>query len=133
VTTTTTHIHTSSANLLICDDDPSTRGLVRATLERPGVTISEAQGAEDLDRCVRSAEPDLLVLDIRLGDDDGLDVLERLRDEGLLVDVPIVVVSILADSATRSRAVAAGVHHFMPKPFSPGRLQALVEELLRAR
>jgi two-component system chemotaxis response regulator CheY len=82
---------------------------------------------------VREQQPDVLVLDVRLGDDDGLVTLEQMRAEGLLTDVPIVVVSILADSATRSRATAAGVEHFMPKPFSPGRLQALVENLLATR
>jgi two-component system chemotaxis response regulator CheY len=81
----------------------------------------------------RAQQPDLVVLDVRLGDEDGLVTLEQLRAEGLLAAVPIVVVSILADTATRSRATAAGVEHFVPKPFSPGRLQALVENLLAAR
>ena len=97
------------------------------------MTVSEAQGAGELIAAVREQPPHVLVLDVRLGDDDGLVTLEQLRGEGLLADVPIVVVSILADSATRARATAAGVEHFMPKPFSPGRLQALVEDLLATR
>jgi DNA-binding response OmpR family regulator len=129
VTTT----RTTNATVLVCDDDPSTRGLVRATLERPGVTVVEAQGVDDLLQSARAANPDVLILDVRLGDDDGLDTLEALRDEGVLDGVPTVVVSVFADTATRSRATAAGVRVFVPKPFSPGRLQAIVEELLQAR
>jgi DNA-binding response OmpR family regulator len=130
---TTTPTHTTHATVLFCDDDPSTRGLVRATLERPGVRVAEAQGADDLARLVREEQPDLVVLDVRLGDDDGIVALERLRSEGFLAGVPVVVVSVLADTVTRARALAAGVEHFIPKPFSPGRLQALVEDLLLAR
>jgi DNA-binding response OmpR family regulator len=116
--------------VVVCDDDSSTRGLVRATLERPGVTVLEAQGADELRRLAASEQLDLLVLDIRLGDDDGLDVLEALRQDGALSGVPIIVVTISADTETRDRASAAGVEHFVPKPFSPGRLQATVEALL---
>jgi CheY-like chemotaxis protein len=123
----------SSATVVVCDDDPSTRGLVRATLERPGVTVLEAQGADELQRLALSERPDLLVLDIRLGDDDGIEVLESLRRDGALAGVPIIVVTISADTQTRSRATAAGVERFIPKPFSPGRLQATVEELLASR
>jgi DNA-binding response OmpR family regulator len=129
LTTTTT----TNATVLVCDDDPSTRGLVRATLERPGVNVVEAQGVDDLVRAARAANPDVLILDVRLGDDDGLDTLEALRDDGVLDGVPTVVVSVFADTTTRSRATAAGVRVFVPKPFSPGRLQAIVEELLQAR
>ena len=85
VTTTT---RTTNATVLVCDDDPSTRGLVRATLERPGVTVVEAQGVDDLVAPPRAANPDVLILDVRLGDDDGLETLEALRDEGVLDGVP---------------------------------------------
>ncbi len=124
---------TAAATIVVCDDDPSTRGLVRATLERPGITVLEAQGADDLRRMAVTEQPDLLVLDIRLGEDDGLEVLDRVRAAGALDGVPIIVVTISADSATRARATAAGVERFVPKPFSPGRLQSIVEELLAAR
>ena len=73
------------------------------------------------------------MLDVRLGDDDGLDTLEQLRDEGVLDGVPIG-----GRLGLRRHRHPLARHRgrrrvFVPKPFSPGRLQAIVEELLQAR
>ena len=75
----------------------------------------------------------MLILDVRLGDDDGLDTLEALRDEGVLDGVPTVVVSVFADTAPARAPRPPACACSCPKPFSPGRLQAIVEELLQAR
>jgi len=116
-----------AATILVCDDDPSLRELVRAVLG-PGYRFVEAaDGAEALG-LAREDRPDLIVLDVMLPGLSGIEVLEELRTDEGLKEIPVVVIT--AWSHAELDAQVAGADRFVSKPFDPDELSDAVEELL---
>jgi CheY-like chemotaxis protein len=119
--------HDIAATILVCDDDPSLRELVRAVLG-PGYRFVEAaDGAEALG-LAREERPDLIVLDVMLPGLSGIEVLEELRTDDGLKEIPVVVIT--AWSHAEIDAQVAGADRFVSKPFDPAELSTAVEELL---
>lgn len=122
------------ATILICDDEPSLRELMRISLE-PGADhrfIEAGDGAEAIE-LIERARPDLVLLDVMMPGVGGIAVLEHLRAQPDLGQTPVVVVSAFASPADRKRAIEAGATRFVKKPFDPEELRSLVEELLLSR
>lgn len=120
----------ASKRILICDDDVSVRLLLRVVLNGD-YEFSEASDGAAAVELARRLVPDLVLLDIMLPRRNGLDVLEDLRREPRLRDVPKVVVS--ASPEKEQAALAAGADRFFTKPFEAENLKGAVEELLAAR
>jgi CheY-like chemotaxis protein len=119
--------HDGAATILVCDDDPSLRELVRATLGPRYRFLEAADGAEAL-TIAREERPDLIVLDVMLPGLSGIEVLEVLRTDGALGSIPVVVIT--AWSHAEIDAQIAGADRFVSKPFDPDELSTAVEELL---
>jgi len=119
------------ATILICDDEPNLRELMRISLEPgPDYRIVEASDGAEAIEVVDSESPDLVLLDMMMPGVDGIAVLEHLRSQPEHVETPVVVVSAFASPADRNRAIEAGATRFVKKPFDPEALRSLVEELL---
>lgn len=116
--------------ILICDDDATVRLLLRVVLANE-YEFSEASDGAAAIKLARRVEPDLVLLDIMLPRRNGIDVLEELRRDPRLHDVPMVVIS--ASPEQQDAAFAAGADRFFAKPFEPDELTSVVEELLAAR
>lgn len=117
--------------ILICDDEPNLRELMRLSLETdPAYRFVEASDGSEAIELLESARPDLLLLDVMMPGTGGIAVLEHLRAHPELSDTPVVVVSAFASPADRHRALKAGATRFVKKPFDPDALRSLVEELL---
>ena len=116
------------ATILVCDDDPSLRELVRAVLGGRYRFIEAADGTEALE-LAREERPSLIVLDVMLPGLSGIEVLEELRSTDSLKDIPVVVIT--AWSHAEIEVQVAGADRFVSKPFDPDQLSAAVEELLR--
>ena len=117
-----------AATILVCDDDPSLRELVRAVLGPRYRFIEAADGTEAL-AIAREVRPDLVVLDVMLPGLSGIEVLEALRTDAELRETRVVVIT--AWSHAELEAQVAGADRFVSKPFDPDDLSAAVEELLR--
>jgi CheY-like chemotaxis protein len=115
------------ATILVCDDDPSLRELVRAVLGSRYRFVEAADGAEAL-ALAREERPDLIVLDVMLPGLSGIEVLEQLRTDAVLESIPVVVIT--AWSHAEIEAQVAGADRFVSKPFDPDELSASVEGLL---
>ncbi len=114
--------------ILVADDDPHLREVVRYTLAQAGFEVVEAKdGAEALAR-VKARPPALLVLDIMMPELDGLEVCRAVRKTH---PFPIVFVSSRDDELDRILALELGGDDFVPKPFSPRELLARVKAVLR--
>ena len=113
--------------ILVCDDEPSLRELVRAVLG-PGYLYAEAADGRAALALARDVEPDLVVLDLMLPIMSGVAVLEELRSDERLAEVPVIVIT--AWSHAEASAWTAGADRFVSKPFEPDELTAAVEELL---
>ena len=119
------------ATILICDDEPSLRELMRLSLDpEPGYSFLEAEDGSEAIELIDSAGPDLILLDVMMPRIGGIAVLEHVRSHEELAGTPVIVVSAFASPADRERAAKAGATRFVKKPFDPETLRSLVAELL---
>jgi DNA-binding response OmpR family regulator len=116
-----------SKTILICEDDQNLRQLVRVILGEDYRFVEADTGHEALELALE-VRPDLVILDLMLPGASGLDVLRSLRRDLPGGDTPVIVMSAWghADQA----ALEAGADRFLPKPFEPEDLTAMVEEVL---
>lgn len=117
----------ADATILVCDDDPSLRELVRAVLGDRYRFVEAADGAEALE-IARELHPDLIVLDVMLPGLSGIEVLEAIRGDERLRELKVVVIT--AWSHAEMEVQVAGADRFVSKPFDPDDLSEAVEELL---
>jgi two-component system OmpR family response regulator len=119
---------TSNTTILVVDDDPHIRQIVRFAVEKAGYRVVEAQnGADALVQFAASA-PDLVVLDITMPELDGTEVCKRLRATS---NVPIVFLSSRDDEIDRIIGLELGGDDYLTKPFSPRELVARIKAVLR--
>lgn len=118
--------------VLVCDDEPVLRMLVRATLDDGRYTILEACDGEQALERVRSGRPDVILLDIMMPGRSGSEVLRELRRNPETAQTPVIMLTARAQAADREAMDLAGATHYLTKPFSPVGLAALVEEVLRS-
>ena len=118
----------SRKTILICDDEPALRELVRASLD-DGYRFAEASDGLVALELAREVEPDAVILDLMLPRLGGLEVLARLQADAQLSRVPVLVIT--AWNETREDVLAAGAAEFVTKPFDPDTLRAAVKELLK--
>jgi DNA-binding response OmpR family regulator len=114
--------------VLVVEDDDSMRGLLGRLLQSEGYEVTAVGDSQQAYSAVACGEPDIVVLDIVLGDEDGRDLLNELRR---LSDVPVVFVSGLGHEIDRIAGLKLGADDYVVKPFSPGELVARVESVLR--
>jgi two-component system OmpR family response regulator len=114
--------------ILVVDDDPHLREVVRYALARQGFTVFEAtNGLEALQR-VAAAQPDLVVLDVVMPELDGIETCRRLRQSSR---VPIVFLSSRDEELDRVLGIELGGDDYLTKPFSTRELVARVKAVLR--
>jgi DNA-binding response OmpR family regulator len=116
------------ARILIVEDEPQLRGLLRLYLERAGYHVTDAgDGSAALAAFARDGA-DLVILDLMLPGMQGEAVLEALRDEA---DVPILITSAKRSDAERIAGLRLGADDYLAKPFNPHELTARVAAILR--
>ena len=121
----------TAATILIVDDEPPIRRLLRTSLASQGFQVIEmADGRSALAEIERSC-PDLVVLDLGLPDLDGLEVIRLLRADGNVV--PILVLSSRSDEKGKVEALDLGADDYVTKPFGTGELFARIRAALRHR
>ena len=117
--------------IVIADDDPHLRLLVRSTLEQPGCEVLEASDGPSALELVRSETPDLLILDWMMPNQSGIDVLRALREDSRTSDAPVIMLTGRSDRADRRAAILLGIRGYLARPFSPRELIELVDKVLR--
>jgi two-component system, chemotaxis family, chemotaxis protein CheY len=119
--------------ILVVDDSKVMREMVVACLRaQEGLKFTHAaSGLEAIEKI--SLQPyQLVVLDLNMPDIGGYEVIEFIRDQNKLRELPILVLTTRGDETSRSRALDAGASAFMTKPFAPEVILAEVRRLLRA-
>jgi CheY-like chemotaxis protein len=114
------------ASILVGDDEPTLRRLLRATFE-PDHRVAEAADGAEAFRRLLADRPDLAILDVAMPIMDGLAVCRAARAEPSLAGLGIIVLSAYASG---DAALAAGADRHLRKPFSPLELFALIDEVL---
>ncbi|MCJ8054800.1 response regulator transcription factor [Shinella curvata] len=121
----------TAVRILIVDDEPPIRKLLRVGLATQDYAVSEAMNAKVAMEMVKSEKPDLVVLDLGLPDMAGHDLLAKWRGEGL--DLPIVILSSRTDEAGIVKALELGADDYITKPFGMNELVARIRVALRHR
>jgi len=116
------------ARILIVEDEPHLRGLLRLYLERDGHRVTEAGDGRAALEAFDADGADLVILDLMLPGMQGETVLEALRDAG---DVPVLITSAKRSDAERIGGLRAGADDYLAKPFNPHEVTARVAAILR--
>lgn len=116
------------SRVLVVDDDDQLRELLTLVLESEGYDVRSVATVDGALDEVRSGRPELVVLDVVLGEHDGRTLLAEIRRSG---DLPVILVSGHGDTAERVLGLRLGADDFLTKPFSPVELVARVETVLR--
>ncbi|MEH2168820.1 MAG: response regulator transcription factor [Nostoc sp.] len=114
--------------ILVVDDEASIRQILQTRLEMIGYDVVKAKDGEEALLAFRREAPDLIVLDVMMPKLDGYGVCQEIRKQS---DVPIIMLTALADVAERIAGLNIGADDYMTKPFSPKELEARIACILR--
>jgi response regulator RpfG family c-di-GMP phosphodiesterase len=114
--------------ILLVDDDPALRTLLRTTFEVADVDVVEADGADAARRRIRASRPDVIVLDVNMPGTTGLELCEELKADPVTSDIPVILLT-GSSGGTTAAAKRVGADAFVRKPFSPLELLAVAERL----
>jgi DNA-binding response OmpR family regulator len=120
----------SRTRVLVVDDEPSIRDIVRGFLERDGMTVVEAADGPSAVAAARDVAPDVVVLDLML---PGFDGLEALRQIKTFSDPFVLLLTARSEEMDRVVGLTVGADDYLTKPFSPRELVARVHALMRRR
>jgi two-component system KDP operon response regulator KdpE len=115
-------------NVLVIDDEPQIRRLLRITLEGNGYRVFEAANGKDGMLQAAQCRPEVILLDLGLPDLDGIEVLKRLRE---WTRVPVLVLTVRDREADKIMALDLGADDYVTKPFATGELLARLRAALR--
>jgi DNA-binding response OmpR family regulator len=116
------------AHILVLDDDPAVRQLVTDYLDENELKVTAVATGKALAAAMANETIDLVVLDLRLPGEDGMQIARKLRDESA---VPILILTGRAEEADRVMGLELGADDYLTKPFSPRELLARIRALLR--
>jgi two-component system KDP operon response regulator KdpE len=114
--------------ILVVDDEPAIRRLLRTTLHSQGYRVIEAETGREALLRLRAEEPDVMVLDLGLPDMDGIEVIRAVREES---QIPVLILSIRGDDRGKVQALDLGADDYVTKPFSTEELLARIRAALR--
>ena len=118
----------SGATVLVVDDEPQIRRVMRATLSANGYVITEASNGEDAVESVRKNKPDLVLLDVNMPGMGGIEACREIRDA---TEAPIIMLTVRNAERDKVAALDAGADDYVVKPFGIQELLARVRAALR--
>lgn len=119
--------------LLVVDDDEDNRAMLRRRLERLGHQVALAANGREALESLRTNPFDLLLLDIQMPELNGYEVLELMKRDGALADVPVIVLSASDEVSRVARCIEMGADDYLPKPFDPVLLKARIGACLEKK
>lgn len=117
-----------STHILVVDDHREIRDALAAYLSKHGYRVSLASGAESMREALAKSAIDLIVLDIMMPGDDGLTLCRELRQTS---DIPVILLTAVADDTDRVVGLELGADDYITKPFNPRELLARIKVVLR--
>jgi two-component system phosphate regulon response regulator PhoB len=114
-------------NILIVDDEPAIREMIRMVLEMAGLDCQEAATIQDAHRMIVDERPDLVLLDWMLPGGSGIELLRRLRKDELTQSVPVIMLTAKTEEDNKIQGLDVGADDYMTKPFASRELLARVK------
>jgi two-component system OmpR family response regulator len=123
--------HRPPTRILLVDDDAAAQRMVASYLEEHNFLVATAIGRQQVTQQFKAAEPSLVILDLRLGQEDGLDLLREIRADS---DVPVIIITgHRRDEIDRVVGLELGADDYVTKPFGLRELVARIRAVLRRR
>jgi two-component system, cell cycle response regulator DivK len=119
-----------SRRILVVEDQPDSRQIIRDMLAGTDCEITEAEDGEQALTAVAKQRPDLILMGIQLPIMDGYEVTRQIKANPAMRSIPIIAVTSYALSGEGQKARVAGCDDYVPKPFSPRHLLAKVYQYL---
>lgn len=119
--------------ILVVEDEPAIQELLAINLKHGGFDVIRAGSAEEGLSFIRSALPDLLILDWMLPGQSGISLAKKLRGDDRTKDLPIIILTARVHEEDKILGLEAGADDYITKPFSPKELVARVRAVLRRR
>ena len=116
--------------VLAADDDPVIQRLLEVNLEIEGYDVRMASDGREAVEAARTFRPHVVILDVMMPEVDGWQACAMLKEDDELADVPVVFLSARAQDADVARGEELGAAAYLTKPFDPGDLLDLIEELV---
>jgi DNA-binding response OmpR family regulator len=116
------------AHILVVDDEQYVLELVKRTLEPEGYAVTVAADGNSALARLREHTPDLILLDIKMPELNGYQVLERIRERS---DIPVIMLTAVLEPTAVEQSLGLGADDYIRKPFSPQVLLARIEAKLR--
>ena len=110
---------TPAQTILVTDDDPDLRDILRSVLEPAGFQVVEAADGQAALSRVRDKRPDLIILDCNMPKMDGLQVCATLKQDVLLRHIPIIMLTGRGELTDKVQGMETGVDDYLVKPFEP--------------
>ena len=117
-----------SKHILVVEDQPDGRQIIRDMLASTDYEITEAENGEEALAAIAKQRPDLILMDIQLPIMDGYTATRRIKDDAALRSIPIIAVTSYALAVEEKKARAAGCDDYVTKPFSPRQLLAKIRQ-----
>ena len=127
-------VELSALTVLVVDDQEFVRTIVRSMLNQMGITLvlEAADGTEALE-AVNTSRPDIIICDVQMRPVDGFSFVKLLRDTPETAEVPIIMLTAHADSATINKARDLDIDDFISKPVLPSTLSQTISRVLTQR
>ncbi len=123
----------NSGHVLVVDDSPTNRELVRRLLEGNGYVVETATDGESALASIRREAPDVILLDVIMPGLSGFEVCHRVKQDPTTRLIPVVLLTGLSEQQDRIAGIDAGADDFLSKPFDPSELTARVRSLIRMK
>lgn len=123
----------ATGRILVVDDNESNRDVLGKRLQREGYTVSSAANGRAALEMVGDGAFDLVLLDIMMPEVDGFEVLQRMKGDASLCDIPVIMISALDEIQSVVRCIETGAEDYLQKPFDPVLLRARIGACLEKK
>ncbi len=117
--------------ILLVEDEAPIRDMVRFALSRAGMEMLDAEDVPHAEQILATRRPDLILLDWMLPEENGIELLRRLRKDENRKDIPVIMLTAMAEEEQKVRGLEVGADDYITKPFSPPELVARIKAVLR--
>lgn len=114
--------------IVLVEDNDINRFLMRDFLSHYGHHVIDLSGTLNFFKILKETQPDLILLDLKLADADGFELLKQLQEDQYFQSIPVIVISGLAFESDKKRALALGVHRYLVKPINLNELRLMLHE-----
>lgn len=126
-----TYTGAAVTTILLIDDEARVGGALRFALAPHGFTVDQETGAVAGEERARRQRPDCILLDVSLGNADGLEVCRRLKADPATAAIPLLLLTGHVDAGSVARGLEAGADDYVSKPFTARELRARIDAHLR--